>query len=129
MKPSTFLACALALATPATWALSVDAKALARYDGSYVVCEATFPEMRGHRDEAYLSLWRAKADAANRAQLADVRKGAVYRARARAPRADEREGIGTGGVQPDQAGVPGAVGRGPANAQRRQTLDDDAAQR
>jgi hypothetical protein len=80
MKPSTFLACALALATPATWARSVDAKALARYDGSYVVCEATFPEMRGHRDEAYLSLWRAKADAANRAQLADVRKGAVYRA-------------------------------------------------
>lgn len=80
MKPSTFLACALALATPVAWALSVDAKALARYDSSYVVCEATFPEMRGHRDEAYLSLWRAKADAANRAQLADVRKGAAYRA-------------------------------------------------
>jgi len=80
MKPSTFLVCVLAWATPAAWALSIDAKALARYDNSYVVCESAFPEMRGHRDEAYLSLWRAKADAANRAQLAGVRKGAAYKA-------------------------------------------------
>jgi hypothetical protein len=32
---------------------------LARYDVSYGRCETTFPQMKGHRDEAYLNLWRA----------------------------------------------------------------------
>jgi hypothetical protein len=80
MKRATWFVCALVLAMPEARALGIDAKALARYDNSYIVCESAFPEMRGHRDDAYLSLWRAKADAAHRAQLADVRKGAVYRA-------------------------------------------------
>ena len=78
MKASTFLVCVLAWATPAAWALSIDAKALARYDNSYVVCEAEFPEMRGHRDEAYLSLWRIKADTAAIARLAEARKSKPY---------------------------------------------------
>jgi hypothetical protein len=69
----------LAISSPAAFALTIDAKALARYDLSYVVCEAEFPEMRGHRDEAYLSLWRAKADAASRARLSAVRKAQTYR--------------------------------------------------
>jgi hypothetical protein len=69
---------AVVLASPAAWALTIDAKALARYDNSYLVCEAAIPAMRGHRDEAYLSLWRAKADAANRAQLAQTRKSTAY---------------------------------------------------
>ena len=80
MNRCTVLAGLLALAAPAAHALAVDAKALARYDTSYVTCEAKFPEMRGQRDEAYLSLWRVKADDKARAQLAAVRKGAPYQA-------------------------------------------------
>ena len=68
----------LALATAAAHALTVDAKALARYDISYVKCESRFPTMRGHRDEAYLNLWRVKPDEKALAQLAAARKGAVY---------------------------------------------------
>jgi hypothetical protein len=61
---------ALCVATSAAHAFTVDAKALARYDISYVQCEARYPEMRGHRDEAYLSLWRIKPDEKALAQLA-----------------------------------------------------------
>ncbi len=71
---------ALAVATPAAHALSIDAKALARYDNSYLKCEARYPDMRGHRDEAYLSLWRVKPDEKALAQLASARKGAAYEA-------------------------------------------------
>jgi hypothetical protein len=78
MNRSAALLLTLAIASPTVRALTIDAKALARYDNSYVVCESTIPAMRGHRDEAYLSLWRAKADAAKRAQLAEVRKGKSY---------------------------------------------------
>ena len=34
-------------------------KSLARYDVSYGRCEKLYPDMKGRRDEAYLSLWRA----------------------------------------------------------------------
>lgn len=78
MKHSAVLILSLAFTSPEVFALTIDAKALARYDNSYVVCEAENPQMRGHRDEAYLSLWRTKADAENLAQLATVRKGKVY---------------------------------------------------
>lgn len=59
--------------------MTIDAKGLARFDTSYVSCEARFPDMRGHRDEAYLALWRVKVDDKRRAELAAVRKGAAYR--------------------------------------------------
>jgi hypothetical protein len=36
--------------------------------------------MKGHRDDAYLSVWRTRADDKGRAQLAGVRKSAAYQA-------------------------------------------------
>lgn len=69
----------LLLALPAG-AITVDAKAMARFDVGYARCEQQIPEMRGRRDEAYLSLWRVQPDAATRARLEAVRRGAVYKA-------------------------------------------------
>ena len=57
-----------------------DPKALARYDASYVRCEARFPEMKGHRDDAYLGLWRIKPGPKPAARLAEVRGSAPYKA-------------------------------------------------
>lgn len=73
----------------AATAITVDPKALARFDYSYAKCEAAFPEMKGARDEAYLSLWRIKADAKERADLAAARKGAPYQAEAKRARDDD----------------------------------------
>ncbi|HEY2561254.1 MAG TPA: hypothetical protein VGI48_16210 [Caldimonas sp.] len=74
-------------------------KSLARYDVSYGRCETTFPEMKGHRDEAYLNLWRAKPNEKTTARLADARANAVYKterqhalqAAAKAPSPDEKK--------------------------------------
>jgi hypothetical protein len=76
------VAATLAVTAPAAFgqARAFDAKALARYDISYARCEARFPDMRGHRDEAYLNLWRIRLDDKNAARLAAARGGAVYRA-------------------------------------------------
>lgn len=76
------IAVALASAAPAAFGLTraFDAKALARYDISYAKCEARFADMRGHRDEAYLNLWRIRSDDKSAARLAGVRGGTVYRA-------------------------------------------------
>ncbi len=81
----TLLGVAAAIATAApvvaqTHTRAFDAKALARYDLSYVKCEARFPDMQGHRDEAYLNLWRIRSDDKSAARLANVRGGSVYRA-------------------------------------------------
>jgi hypothetical protein len=70
----------LALASGAAQARPFDAKALARYDHSYVACEAGNPEMKGHRDEAYLNLWRIPVDAKSQARLAKLRADPVYAA-------------------------------------------------
>lgn len=59
-------------------AMSIDPKAMARFDNSYAKCEAKFPEMRGARDETYLSMWRVKVDDKTRAELAGVRKAPPY---------------------------------------------------
>jgi hypothetical protein len=80
MKRTASLWFFLALLAPLAQAMSVDAKALARFDHGYVVCESKFPPMKGQRDEAYLSLWRVKPDAKARAELAAARKTASYRA-------------------------------------------------
>ncbi|WP_280152477.1 hypothetical protein [Piscinibacter sp. XHJ-5] len=69
----------LLLGSSVAHALTVDAKALARFDVSYAKCEAQYPQMRGRRDEAYLGLWRLKADANHRAQLNAARKRPEYR--------------------------------------------------
>lgn len=86
MKPAAMptrragLAALLLLCAAQAQALTVDAKALARYDVGYQHCESLYPHMRGHRDEAYLSLWKVSSDEKARAQLAAVRKGAAYQA-------------------------------------------------
>ena len=59
--------------------MTIDAKALARFDRSYIVCEAKFPDMKGHRDEAYLSLWRVRPDQKALGELAAARQSATYR--------------------------------------------------
>lgn len=56
-----------------------DPKALARYDLSYARCEKSFPEMKGHRDEAYLSLWRAEPNDKTNKRLADARATEPYK--------------------------------------------------
>ena len=55
-----------------------DPKALARYDTSYVACEAGMPAMKGHRDEAYLHLWSIPADEKSLARLAKLRTDPAY---------------------------------------------------
>jgi hypothetical protein len=74
---------ALLLCAAQAQALTVDPKALARYDLGYQQCETLYPHMRGHRDEAYLSLWKVTSDAKSRAQLTAARKGATYQAERR----------------------------------------------
>jgi hypothetical protein len=79
--PPVLLAAVLTLATAPVLAQShpYDPKSLAHYDVSYVECEARYPEMAGHRDEAYLSLWRIKPDAKSAARLAETRAAAAYK--------------------------------------------------
>ena len=79
--PAAIVACVCAVSVTASWAvMTVDGPGLARFDHSYVTCEAKFPAMRGHRDEAYLSLWRTKPDAEALGQLAQARKSKPYQA-------------------------------------------------
>ena len=79
--PSLFIAVVLTAATAPVLAQShpYDAKSLAHYDVSYVECEARHPEMAGHRDEAYLSLWRITPDAKSAARLAETRAAPAYK--------------------------------------------------
>jgi hypothetical protein len=70
----------LAAASAVAQDRAYEPKALARYDVSYGSCETTFPEMKGHRDEAYLSLWRATPNDKTKARLADARGSASYKA-------------------------------------------------
>jgi hypothetical protein len=75
---ATFAALALAVFATGAHAISVDAKALARFDISFGQCEKQIPQMRGRRDEAWLSLWRTRADDSSRADLAKARKSGLY---------------------------------------------------
>ena len=71
-----------------------DPKALARYDVSYVRCEASFPKMKGHRDDAYMNLWRMTPGPKTAARLAEVRSSATYKSEQRAAK---REAAGATG--------------------------------
>ena len=75
---SLLAALGLSLAAGAAEARPYDAKALAHYDKSYIECEASNPEMKGHRDEAYLDLWHIPADDKSRARLAKLRADPAY---------------------------------------------------
>jgi len=89
---------AAALVTASTLASAedkrYDPKALARYDVSYVRCEASFPEMKGHRDDAYMSLWRMKPGPKTEARLAEVRSSSTYKPEQRTAK---REAAGASG--------------------------------
>jgi hypothetical protein len=78
------LLAALALASASALAMAqdrpYDTKALARYDSSYAVCEVRYPQMAGHKDEAYLSLWRIKVGPKSAARLAQARGNPAYKA-------------------------------------------------
>ena len=78
MRISTAFALLGLLAATAAQALPSDAKTLAQFDLGYAKCEARFPEMRGHRDEAYLALWKTQADAKASTELDKVRKTSKY---------------------------------------------------
>ncbi len=69
----------LTLAAPIAQAMTINPKALARFDHGYIVCEAKNPAMKGLRDEAYLSLWKVRADPKSKAELAAARKTEGYR--------------------------------------------------
>ena len=88
--PTVIAALALSLAAGSALARPYDAKALAHYDRSYVECEASFPEMKTHRDEAYLHLWRITPEDKSLARLAKLRADPAYVAEqkrvARAPK-------------------------------------------
>lgn len=76
-------------------------KSLARYDVSYGRCETINPEMKGHRDEAYLNLWRASPNEKTNARLAEARANAAYKverqhalqAASKAPTAEEKKKV------------------------------------
>jgi hypothetical protein len=70
----------LGLLSAAAHALPSDVKVLAQFDLGFARCEARFPHMRGHRDEAYLGLYKAKVDDKARAELAQARKSGPYKA-------------------------------------------------
>lgn len=63
----------------AAQAMPANVKTLAQFDIGFARCEARFPEMKGHADEAYLALWKIKADDKRRADLDKLRKTARYR--------------------------------------------------
>lgn len=54
-------------------------KTLAQFDLGYAKCEARFDYMKGRADEAYLALWKIKADDKQRAELARQRSTPRYR--------------------------------------------------
>jgi hypothetical protein len=78
--PALAIAVSLSLVGAEANARVFDAKQLARYDASFVRCESQYPEMKGHGDEAYLSLWRMQADPKSRAELTKVRAMPAYAA-------------------------------------------------
>ena len=78
MRTSTALAALGLLLVAQAHAAPADATKLAQFDVGFTQCEALFPEMRGHADEAYLSLWKVTADEKARTQLATLRKSGPY---------------------------------------------------
>ena len=78
--PAALAFVALAALAGSAAARPFDAKALARYDRSYVQCEAANPEMKGRRDDAWLDLWHVPTDEKSKARLAKLRADPAYAA-------------------------------------------------
>lgn len=84
MKRAVTLLLGVALQGGVAFAASFDAPGVARFDVGYARCEAKFAQMRGHRDEAYLALYRIKPDDKARARLAGLRRSPAYQQERRA---------------------------------------------
>jgi hypothetical protein len=78
MKTSCLVATLALSAAFSAQAAPMDAKGLARFEAGYAKCEQKFEYMRGHADEAYLGLWKIKADEKGLARLAALRKKPAY---------------------------------------------------
>lgn len=73
-----FTSAVLTLAATAAHA-GPSVKTLAQFDLGYAKCEARFEHMKGRADDAYLALWKIKADDKQRAELAKQRGTPRYR--------------------------------------------------
>lgn len=94
---------ALAAAAPlpaAAQSMALDPQAMARFDLGYAKCEARLPAMRGHRDDAYLSLRRLQLDDARRRQLAAARRSAAYQGELRRVKTAEAQGVAPAASSP-----------------------------
>jgi hypothetical protein len=100
MKFHPTLLLLITLAAPLAQAMTIDPKALARFDHGYTACEAKNPAMKGQRDQAYLSLWKVKADSKARAELAAARKTAAYRGEQSAVQKRDARGAGPAASSP-----------------------------
>lgn len=94
---------ALAAAAPlpaAAQSMALDPQAMARFDLGYAKCEARLPAMRGHRDDAYLSLRRLQIDDSRRRQLAAARRSAAYQGELRRVKTAEAQGVAPAASSP-----------------------------
>ena len=91
MRRGALFVAAVALQAGMANAASFDSRGVARFDVGYARCEAKFAPMKGHRDEAYLAVYRVKPDEKSLARLAALRRQF--------------------GRQPAGPAVPGTVGR------------------
>ena len=85
--------------------------------------------MKGARDEAYLAVYRVKADAKARARLAELRRSAAYRSEQRAAQAEAAKPAASAPASPLEQQCRGAVDAGAARAQHGQGLTDLRAAR
>lgn len=84
----------------AAQSMALDPQAMARFDLGYAKCEARLPAMRGHRDDAYLSLRRLQLDDARRRQLAAARRSAAYQGELRRVKTAEAQGVAPAASSP-----------------------------
>jgi hypothetical protein len=78
MRRAALLLAGAALQAGAAHAAAFDSRGVARFDVGYARCEAKFAPMKGHRDEAYLAVYRVKVDAPSLARLAALRRTPEY---------------------------------------------------
>ena len=78
MRRGGLFVAAVALQAGMANAASFDSRGVARFDVGYARCEAKFAPMKGHRDEAYLAVYRVKPDEKSLARLAALRRTPEY---------------------------------------------------
>lgn len=78
-----FFSISLLLPLAAT-AAPFEPRSLARFDAGYARCEALDARMKGHRDDAYLAIYRVVPDQKAHERLAALRRAPEYRKEQRA---------------------------------------------